>query len=1627
MRTKILKLILVFNLIVTLSMTDLLVLGFNISVALSESFENRQVTTDEGNIDFDAYFEDENGNKSINFDKEINKESLFLHLKINVKKQGYFNGQINIKNANFSVGKCESNYVKSIQNEIIYLNQITAGTIADFKVKLDLPNDEKFDLQLLSKECDVEIYGKYIYSINDIQSEKTVSATRKIKLNIVENNDENSILNNVSILTNKIVKVDGEEKRLIQYNWNIGLIENNYPVKTIDLTVELPNVVGNQPEIQKVLQLNNMVTYNYNVEDSSLKLTLNNDIESESHVRWVKDGYENIIVTCLYDKDVEFINNQVKFNEKIILYNLKEINSENEIVLTSEEKDNVIEVFSKDMEETIYKGKINSGIERQYVSKTTIKINCAKVVNDISVKEEQTKFLINEVKENANVIYSKISFKKEQFKNLFGEEGVLTVFNENGEEIAKITNDNIISEQSDNENIVIDFKEKNPNGIEIKTTKPIKEGQITFGQLKIIKNTDKQIIQNANELVTDVKVNYNNENSELYSKGIQKEIVKEINLENSTTEAKLEINKETLSTIVTNNVEIKAVLESNNEKYDLYKNPHIEITLPEQVEGIKINSINLIYENELKIRDYNVNDRTIEVNLEGEQTQYKEAAIEGANIVINADLVLNRKASSKNEQIMMLYTNENASSTMNTRRATNTMIDSQEVSIVAPKEVITLNSVRELNVETIGEEEIKEVSLQRGKEEVQLEPEIEIINNDEDSLRNVVILGGFPTNTSMNNMNIEILEGITLEGVENAKVYYTENENATIELTNIDNGWQESVESYASINKYLIVIDDEVEVQASIKAKYKIKIPQNLEYNQNSQMGYTIQYTNSEMTENKQLAATTIKLQTGVGPQAETKIFATVCGKEIDGTVKNGEVIKYKIEVSNVGTEDISNLKVNGQVPEGTTLVTLDDNYIYQESELTTYEDTVQMLKVGEVIYKEYEVRVNNETENNKKLLNNSQINYGDVIKKSETIACDVQKGNLKVTLSRLTSKNIELYEGGIVKYQAIVENISDEKQQNIKINTNIQEGLEISSMQLMTTGELPQYIDYEDEINIGDLESGEIKALRYIVEIKDAKKIDGIINFYLTAEDEQLEYKSNNLQEKVNSFEIQISMATNTESQYVKAGDEIEYIISVKNTGNSNSLGLVVKDEIPKQLTVKEITIDDKEIKITGDNSIGIYYQVDAMSTMIIKIKTIVNYSLAREEAEAITNVAYAEVNGELVAYTSSLTHIILVEEQDNSADEETSENEDGEQDSNNTNESENNKEENIYENDSISRANKVISGMAWYDENANGKKENNEKVCANVKVRLLNATTNELVKNKSGEFLEAITNENGIYILDNIPSGKYIAVFEYETDKYTLTKYKVGDASESENSNVMLKELTIENETNKFASTDIIEIENNNISDINIGLIELKKFDLKLNKYVNRVLIQNASGTTVKTYDNSTLSKVELDAKTLNGTTVIIEYNIVVTNIGELEGYAKKIVDYMPNSLKFSSELNKDWYQSGEYLYNTSISNDKILPGNSIEIKLLLTKSMTGEDTGLINNRAEIAEAYNELETEDINSVPGNNKKGENDLGEANVILSIKTGGIFYIFIAINVLIILIILVIVIINRRKLFKENL
>ena len=52
---------------------------------------------------------------------------------------------------------------------------------------------------------------------------------------------------------------------------------------------------------------------------------------------------------------------------------------------------------------------------------------------------------------------------------------------------------------------------------------------------------------------------------------------------------------------------------------------------------------------------------------------------------------------------------------------------------------------------------------------------------------------------------------------------------------------------------------------------------------------------------------------------------------------------------------------------------------------------------------------------------------------------------------------------------------------------------------------------------------------------------------------------------------------------------------------------------------------------------------------------------------------------------------------------------------------------------------------------------------------------------------------------------------------------------------------------------------------------------------------------------------------------------------------------------------------------------------------------------------NYAEIYEAYNDLGLADGNSTPGNRANGENDMGSADVIISIRTGGVVYMSIGI------------------------
>ena len=1598
MKNKIMKVATIIILIMTLTLTNFIFVGSSlISYAANEAETNHK------NIDFNAYFVNSN-NQTISSVDMSSEGDIYLNMQIEVKQEGYFNGSITIEDSNFTLGDTDSSYVNKIEGNTITLNQINSGTKAEIRVKLDLIKDEIFNIDNLAKTNIIKLEGKYYDST---ERDISIEATRELELNLIENYTRDNIINDIEVITNKITDINGENKRVIQLLWNVGLMENNYPMKEINLNITVPTIDNKRAEVSRVVNFNEMTYYDYTYDGSNVTFNFTNEPNDNNEIRWKNEGTEKIILTFIYDSDVQLQNQQLDVNQSIILYDNKELSTNNGITLNNEEKDSIVTVSSTPEEQIIYKGKLYAGLEKEYVVDTSVDINLAKAITEgITIQESTNQNIIGDV-------YTKTVIVKEQFDQLFGQTGEITVYDENNQIVGRITNSSQVDEDG---NIVITYNTE-PTLIRLETSVPITEGTLELKNYK-------KLNPNASNIAELTQVGYITEIG--YDNSKIGQVENNITLEETLTQSKFEINRDTLSTVVDNSVEIRATLLTNNEQYDLYQNPTFRFELPEQIQNIEITGVELLYENELRVANYSIDGRNIIVTLEGTQTDYKDETIEGSILVINAKLTLDKRVATADTNITMYYENQNAH-TYKDNAQIGTEI--QEIRIVSPRDLTIINSIPTISLETIGQENDTSINLITGNVPKQLEIYSEVINTTASNMNNVRILGSLPTNGEENNLGIQLINGIQISNRTDVTIYYTGNENATNDLNSRDNGW--TTEFTQDAKKYLVVVE-QLQPGESVEITYSIQIPEELEYNKKAQEYYNVSYVNSETSVENTLHSSVITLETGMGPKVEASLSATIGGQEITQNVKNGEVIQYKIQVSNTGSETINSVEAIGQVPEGTTMVVPEENYeytgasYYEELPDREYRQTVQNIEPGEVRTLTYEVRVNSDTPEGTELENKLTITYNGVTSETQTNTLTTEKGNLRVTVKRVTDSNVNLYTAGVVQYFAIIENISDEELTDIKIDTNFSENLEVQRLTLISgmereegdvyrvgletpqeslqddeileetnTNIVSEDLEYSDEINIGTIEPGENKVLSYDMLI--TKTGDNSINFSVTANDGEKEYKSNNLQDEVKNFDIDLTMEDGTGTEYIKSGDIVTYIINAKNQSNAETEGLIIKDNIPSQLTVQQILINGEQYEVPETNSLEIPCNIEAEGETQIEIQAIVNYSEGRNTAEAITNVATAEVYGEIIATTSEINHIIIANDGFTG-----------------------NEDNNIDDND-IANGNRTITGVAWYDENTDGIMSNNEEKLAGITVRLLNVDTNNFVRTTQGDILEVTTNENGVYVLDGIGNGRYIAIFDYDSARYTLTRYKAVGVAENQNSDVLMNNLTIDDRTENVASTDIIEINNNNISDINIGLALLQNYDLQLDKYVSRILLQNRQGTTVREYQNETMAKVELDAKQINGTTAIIEYQIKVTNVGDVTGYVRRIVDYLPSDLTFNSEMNKEWYQTGSEIYTSVLSNEPIAPGESKTVTLTVVKAMNENNTGRINNRAEIAEDYNDLGIADINSTPGNQNLNENDLGSADVILSIRTGAVTYISIIVGVIVILLIIGIMIWKKKS------
>ena len=1649
MKRDLLKIVTVIAIIFTMTMANFIFL-----CAYAADELTRDIKTNHKNVEFTATLKQAE-KESTALDAKMNSEDLQIHFSISVKQEGYFNGEITLENSNFKFKhEILSEGITGIEDNKITLSQVNAGETRDIIVGIDVIKPDKISLDMLEKESTLKLGGIYRDST---EKDISIKGERKVTLNLTSPYDESNqgIILEHQMITNKVVNYNGEQKRIIQFAVTSGMENNLFPIKSVKIETNSPKIEDKYAETVMVNSNNTLAStgkeltdedWEYDSTTGKLQIAINNEVVDDNVV-WNKSGNDVFIVTYIYNEVNEIATQEIETNSEISLYDKNEtkITKQFKNQISQEDLDSMVTVDISNGENEIYKGKLLAGIDREFSENVTVGTNIVGVVDSFSLVEGYNNL------DFANVYSTQTTIVKDDMLKTLGEDGTIEIYNaETSEIIARISKGTQTDESG---NVVVTYPE-NVRLLRFEFSGIKNQGKIRITNKKIMKNNNQLRLQTTEGFDYVIGGEYFNKNVKEAIGTIQNE-VSTIKLLNTETSARLEINKTELSAMSNNeNVEIRAILQTRDEKNELFKNPIIEITLPQQVTNINVKSLNLLYENELTISNYSVERNRIIVYLTGEQTQYKEQAIEGAEVIINTDITVDRKAGNSEQSVKLAYSNEKAVNYQNGATHGET---EQKINIVSYAGVVSIAEVPEYGVEVINNEGNKTGRLELGADAKTTTMSAEILNNTEGTISDVEVLGTFPTNGAVqeNNINSKV-SPISVSGSEEqgATVYYSLNPEATSSLDEQQNAWTQEFTEDAK--KYLIVIDN-LDMQESTEFQYQTSIPERLEYNAVAKQNFETTYVEDTTGMEKSSNVDFITLETGAGPVVETTLEAVV-GSEVSNSVKEGEVLTYRLNVSNTGSETVSNISLQGSVPDG--MVYIKEVSDEEASQMTsrgyqeypdqkTVDFQIDKLEPGETAVREYQVRVQKGASAN--IENKVTFTYGEVVKESNVLTTEVQQGNLQITLYGV-DKAGDVEPGYAYRYAVELKNLSDETLSNLVLQANL-ENADLQRIMYFTEN-AQTVISTENTITLEQLAPGETKTISIYTQIPvftDDEVRQLKVSADVSVNDET--YKTNEKIVNINAFNIEVTNISENSGGYVKPGENITYKIKMTNNGLRDINNITLKDKIVREVSLVSVSKDGQQLTendysieqdLEGDGEFVIVTDaLTAGESREYTIVVVVNAGIANQEAMQLVNLAEVSV-GPISIGQASVTHVLEPEkvpeppesldpdpeeptdpdpeeptdpdpeeptdpdpeeptdpdpeeptdpdpEEPTDPDPEKPTDPDPEEPTDPDPEEPTDPDPGITEPE---EENRLISGIAWFDANENGQKDQNETLIAGVTVRLLDITTNEFVKGEDGRDISAITNNSGFYTLSEVPQGRYVVIFEYDTSKYVLTTYNQQGVDTQFTSKAVDRKVTIEGEERNVGGTEVIEISDSNIANINIGLREAKEFDLRLDKYVSKVIIQNTQGTTNLDFGESTMAKAEIDAKLVNATSVIVEYKIKITNEGEAEGYVRKIVDYLSSDYKFSSELNSDWYQSGGKLYNTSLANEKIQPGETKEITLTVTKQLTDNNMGLISNTAEIEEAYNEQGLQDKDSTPANNTAGEDDYGKADLILSIKTG---------------------------------
>ena len=1530
---------------------------------------------EQNQITFNAQILDSEGKevKEADITSELN-----LHLSIAVKEGNLKNVNLDLSNCNFKL-KDESG-----------IDQINAGETKELDFKVVARNDDQFKLDLLNMESKIKLTGTYSNDnkTEEVNKEKTVS----VKWNAQElyNMDDETrkatkVLEN-EIITNKTYTIDGEEKRVVQVKIKSGIKDNIYPIEKTQITAnplesgkmeEGKFVAENELKAEKVevvaystkatngkdgsanfgkTEENKLGSWKYDSESGKITITVNNSKDENNCVAWAKNAVDEFVITYIYNE--ESVKNVNAFRT-VVESNLKLYTDEGEhkktvrYWVTNTEKAMPIELNIQ-APESLSKRNIQKG--ESFAEAWTLNISNTQIGGDILAVSKIDKLNIADSEDIKPVThYNATYINKEDFINILGENGEIVILNmATGEELGKITKESTIE---NNDKILGISYSENASQIGVQISKPVKAGKLSIASRKTLNISSVEEYVSKIDKIDSLTINAiagiqkAGEEDFIYS---TETISKQISLVSPKSNAELGINlgkdKETLPVGEENKVDFTVTLHTSKETDKLFNNPTVQIELPEQVKEASIveNTEGISNANGLELNGITINNNIIEVKLTGNQGEYVDYNGQDTTITFSANL--------KTPELQPTTTGDIKLTVVNGEEK---IEDSKQVTFSAEKGIILANSISNYNgeePEILAIKENSKTGLLSEEKSAIAQVKGTIINNTEKDVENVVVVGNFAG------------EGSTITPILKEQIAV---ENAIVEYSADGQTWEAYNAEKASTYKNYKITFAKLTDKSITTFTYKIEIPENLGANKSMNSTYAIKI------EDKAQKAAAITLET---PQ---KIEIEVSAKAISDTVYEEQEITFTVDVTNKSNVTAKNVSIEASLPEELGLVSKPENFDIEAGKTVTKTITAKVKALPE------ETKQKDITTTIKAIPNGKEDQAKTVEVKNV-----VKQALIKATIEDAYSDGAEfIYEGGQLGYKTTITNVSDETLTNVVITSKLPEGTKLDTKEIgvykYEATEDPDMMKVE-KIDIDIKESEKNGSIIYIIpKLEKGQTINIEIKMKADKLDKNVYEKEISYNEVISinemedytlrkddivikpNYEISFSSENLTDSSrntYVNPGDEISYTLNIKNKTRFTQ---DIEINISEITGLKQLTKVEEAISI--GNSYAIKKEIKPEETYRLDIKGIAND--AKEEDSIINFKAIISQIIQDREGISETREIVLKEETT-------------EYRIKGTKTDEPDKPVDPDKPDTPTDKTYSISGTAWLDENEDGIKDEKEKLLKGILVKIKQINKDnvaEYLKGEDGKEITAITDNDGKYEFKELKAGKYIIEFEYNTKTYKLTPVTNKDS-------VPTAPTTSEGTTVK---TDTLDVINENIENINIGLVLNSKFDLELNKYITKVTVQNNSGTTEYNYKNEQLAKVEIKAKQMASSTVLVEYQIEVKNNGAVPGTATVIADYLPKGLKFNSEMNTNWYQGTDgNLYTEELKDIMLEPGESKQVKLVLTKAMTSNSTGTFTNAAEIYEDKNDFGLVDTNSTPANKEQKENDYSTAELIISTATG---------------------------------